>query len=190
MRLTIAAVGRARQGPERALYEHYAGRITWALNLREVEEKRTLPAAELMKREGELVLAACPPGALLIALDRRGTPTSSEELASLLRSCQREGPDEVAFLIGGAEGHGDAVRKACRQSISFGAATWPHLLARAMLAEQILFVDDLWPRPAELEIREAHLALGRLRARHPRRAERRSGRSELEELPASHRLSP
>ena len=137
MRLTIAAVGRARAGPERALYEHYAGRITWPLTLREVEEKRHLTPAELMRRAGELLLAACPADAMLIGLDRRGHTISSEELASLLQRCRLQGPDEVAFLIGGAEGHGEAVRKACRKTISFGAATWPHLLARAMLAEQI-----------------------------------------------------
>ena len=72
MKLTIAAIGRAGRGPERDLYEHYAGRIRWPLTLRELEEKRKLPAAEMIQREGELLLGAVPDKAVLVALDRRG----------------------------------------------------------------------------------------------------------------------
>ena len=72
MKLTIAAIGRAGRGPERDLYEHYAGRIRWPLALRELEEKRKLPPPQLMQREGELLLQAAPAGATLVALDRRG----------------------------------------------------------------------------------------------------------------------
>lgn len=137
MRLTIAAVGRSRSGPEKALYDHYAGRIAWPLELREVEEKRPLAAADLIRREGELLRAACRPRSVMIALDRRGKALDSEAFAALLRRARDEATADVAFLIGGADGHGDALLKDCRQTISFGAMTWPHLLARAMLAEQI-----------------------------------------------------
>ena len=137
MRLTIAAVGRARAGPERALYEHYAARIAWPLSLREVEERRHLPAGELVKREGELLLAACQPRSTLIALDRRGSALDSVAFARLLERARDDGVADMAFLIGGADGHGDTMLQACSRSISFGAMTWPHLLARAMLVEQI-----------------------------------------------------
>jgi 23S rRNA (pseudouridine1915-N3)-methyltransferase len=137
MRLTIAAVGRARTGPERAVYEHYAGRITWPLALREVEEKRRLTARELVRREGELLLAACPKDAVLVALDRRGKPLDSEGLARQLAAWRDQGVAELAFLIGGADGHGEDLLRRCRLALSFGAMTWPHLLARAMLAEQL-----------------------------------------------------
>lgn len=137
MRLTIAAVGRARSGPERALYEHYAGRIVWPLALREVEEKRKLPPVELMRREGELLLAACPAGATLVALDRRGAVLGSEAFARRLGSWRDDSIGDVAFLIGGADGHEEALLRHCRMTLSFGAMTWPHMLARAMLAEQI-----------------------------------------------------
>ena len=137
MRLTIAAIGRARAGPERQLYEHYAGRIAWPLALREVEEKRKLPPAELMRREGELLLAACPVGAVLVALDRRGTVLDSEAFARKLGTWRDDSTADVAFLIGGADGHAETLLRQCRMNMSFGTMTWPHMLARAMLAEQI-----------------------------------------------------
>ena len=137
MRLLIAAVGRARQGPERAVYDHFAGRITFPLTLREVEEKRTLPPARLKTREGELLLAAVPEGATVVALDGRGKALSSLSFAEKLGAWRDEGVRDAAFLIGGADGLDGAVRKRADLVLSLGAMTWPHLLVRAMLAEQI-----------------------------------------------------
>ena len=137
MKLTIAAIGRAGRGPERDLYEHYAGRIRWPLTLRELEEKRKLSAAEMIKREGELLLAAVPDRAMLVALDRRGKVLDSQAFAGRLRRWRDDSVADVVFLIGGADGHGEALLKHVSLSVSFGAMTWPHLLARAMLAEQI-----------------------------------------------------
>jgi len=85
VKLTIVAIGRAGRGPERDLYEHYARRIRWPLTLRELEEKRKLPAAEMIKREGELLLAAVPQKAVMVALDRRGKVLDSEAFAGRLR---------------------------------------------------------------------------------------------------------
>jgi 23S rRNA (pseudouridine1915-N3)-methyltransferase len=137
IRLTIVAVGRARPGPERDLYEQYARRITWPLSLREVEEKRRLSPPELMTREGELLRAACPHGATLVALDRRGKVLDSAGFAQRLGKWRDDGVADLAFLIGGADGHTESLLKDCMLGLSFGAMTWPHLLARAMLAEQI-----------------------------------------------------
>lgn len=137
MKLTIAAIGRAGRGPERDLYEHYAGRIRWPLTLRELEEKRKLSAAEMIKREGELLLAAVPDKAMLVALDRRGKVLASEAFAGRLRRWRDDSVSDVAFLIGGADGHSEELLERAALVVSFGAMTWPHLLARAMLAEQI-----------------------------------------------------
>ncbi len=137
MKLSIVAIGRAGRGPERDLYEHYAGRIRWTLTLRELEEKRKLPTAELVRREGELLLEAVPRGAVLVALDRRGRALDSEAFADRLRRWRDDSVSDLAFLIGGPDGHGEALLKRCALVVSFGAMTWPHLLARAMLAEQI-----------------------------------------------------
>lgn len=143
MKVTIAAVGRAGRGPERDLYEHYAGRIRWPLTLREVEEKKKLPPAQLIAREGELLLDAVPAKATLVALDRRGKPIDSEAFAERLGRWRDDGIGDVAFLIGGADGHGEPLLKRAGLILSFGAMTWPHLLARAMLAEQIYRAQQL-----------------------------------------------
>jgi 23S rRNA (pseudouridine1915-N3)-methyltransferase len=143
VKLTIAAIGRAGRGPERDLYEHYAGRVRWPLTLRELEEKRKLPAAEMIKREGELLLAAVPDRAVLVALDRRGKVLDSEGFAQRLERWRDDSVNDVAFLIGGADGHGEPLLKKAALILSFGAMTWPHLLARAMLTEQIYRAQQL-----------------------------------------------
>lgn len=143
MKLTIAAIGRAGRGPERILYEHYAGRIRWPLALRELEEKRKLPAAQLIQRESDLLLEACPQGAVLAALDRRGKTLDSEAFARCLGRWRDDSVANVAFLIGGADGHPETLLKTSTLVLSFGPMTWPHLLARAMLAEQIYRAQQL-----------------------------------------------
>jgi 23S rRNA (pseudouridine1915-N3)-methyltransferase len=143
LKITIAAIGRAARGPERELYEHYAGRIRWPLVLRELEEKRKLPAPQLMQREGELLLEAAPAGATLVMLDRRGKALDSEAFATRLGGWRDSSVSDVAFLIGGADGHTEAMLKTASLVLSFGAMTWPHLLARGMLAEQIYRAQQL-----------------------------------------------
>ncbi|MFZ5784436.1 MAG: 23S rRNA (pseudouridine(1915)-N(3))-methyltransferase RlmH [Pseudomonadota bacterium] len=143
MKLTIACVGRAGRGPEHDLYEHYARRIRWPLVLREVEEKRKLPAAQLMAREGALLLAAAPAGAVLVALDRRGRTLDSAGFAERLARWRDDGVSDVAFLIGGADGHEASLLDRAALCLSFGPMTWPHLLARVLLAEQIYRAQQL-----------------------------------------------
>ena len=143
MKLLIAAIGRAARGPERDLYEHYAGRIRWPLALRELEEKRKLPPAQMILRESELLLAAVPEKAVLVALDRRGKVLDSEAFAARVARWRDDSVSDVAFLIGGADGHPEPLLKQAALVISFGAMTWTHLLARAMLAEQLYRAQQL-----------------------------------------------
>jgi 23S rRNA (pseudouridine1915-N3)-methyltransferase len=137
MQIEILAIGRARAGPERDLFQTYAGRIRWPLNLRELEEKRPLPPSELKAREGELLTGSLPRDAVAIALDETGKDLTSEELAARLGGWRDEGRASIAFIIGGAGGLSDAVRKRADLMLRFGRQTWPHMLVRAMLAEQI-----------------------------------------------------
>ena len=137
MRIDILAIGRARAGPERALYQSYADRIRWPLALRELEEKRRLPAAELKARESALLLEALPADAAVVALDETGKDLSSEEFAKRLGRWRDDGRATVAFVIGGAEGLSDDVRGRADLLLSLGRQTWPHMLVRTMLAEQI-----------------------------------------------------
>jgi 23S rRNA (pseudouridine1915-N3)-methyltransferase len=141
VRILIVAVGRARAGPARALFEEYRARLTWPLELIEVEEKRALPPDQRRAREAELLLAALPRKAagrvVLVALDERGKTLGSAELAGHLGGWRDEGAAEIAFLIGGADGHGEAVVRRADLVLSLGRMTWPHLLVRALLAEQL-----------------------------------------------------
>jgi 23S rRNA (pseudouridine1915-N3)-methyltransferase len=103
----------------------------------DLEEKRRLPPAELKAREGELILAASPTGARFVALDQGGREWSSRDLAEQLRKWRDAGLADLAFAIGGAEGLGPAVIDRADAVLSLGAMTWPHLLARCMLLEQL-----------------------------------------------------
>lgn len=130
------AVGRARSGPLVELYEDYAGRLKGGLQLKEVEERRHLPPPELMAREAALIRSALPARAFLICLDSRGRTLSSEDFAALLGRLGGEGR-EIAFVIGGAEGLDPALRDEADCLLSLGPMTWPHLLVRVLLAEQL-----------------------------------------------------
>lgn len=137
MRICIAAVGRAKPGALRDLYGEYAARVTWPLALKEIDIKKNLPPAELTRLEGELLLAAIPAGARLVVLDERGKTIDSPAFARKIAGWRDGGTADLAFVIGGADGHADAVRQRADLLLSFGAMTWPHMMARAMLAEQI-----------------------------------------------------
>ena len=91
-----------------------------------------------MKRlEADLLLAAVPNAAMIVALDERGASLSSERFAERLGQWRDQGVGDVAFLIGGADGHGEAVGKRADLMLALGPMTWPHLMVRAMIAEQI-----------------------------------------------------
>lgn len=136
MRITIVAVGRHKAGPLKALEQFYAERIRWPLAIRDVEERRKLPPPELKRREGELLLAALPKDAVLVALDGRGKTLTSGDFAQRL-AAWRDADADLAFAIGGADGLADSVLAKAKLSLSLGAMTWPHLLVRGMLLEQI-----------------------------------------------------
>lgn len=136
MRLTLIAVGRARRGPEQELFNAYLRRLRPGLELIEVEEKRPLSGAELMTREAELISEKIPEGAFLIALDERGKAQKSRQFAEKLGDLRDSGRD-VAFIIGGADGLDESLRARSDMLLGFGPQTWPHMMVRAMLAEQV-----------------------------------------------------
>ena len=140
MRLTIVAVGRlsaARAGPEAALYEHYARRLTDTLVVREVADDRSRDMAERRRREAGRLLEQVPRGAVLVALDASGMALDSPALARRIGDWRDSGRQDVCFVFGGADGLDDAVRKQADFILSMGPMTWPHLLARGMLVEQL-----------------------------------------------------
>ena len=137
LQYSIVAIGKMRPSVERDLLNNFSERIRPKPLIIEVEEKRNLPSKELKDREGELLIAAVPVGAKIIALDENGKSLSSRKLANLLGSWADEGVRETAFVIGGADGLDDKVRKKADLTLSLGALTWSHMMVRAMVAEQI-----------------------------------------------------
>jgi 23S rRNA (pseudouridine1915-N3)-methyltransferase len=122
--LHIIARGKIGRSPEAELVDRYLKRIAWPTKLTELPDRGgTLPSP--------------PTNSVSIALDERGKALSSMELARLLEGWRDGGKREARFLIGAADGHGDEGRASADLLISFGPATWPHLLVRAMLAEQL-----------------------------------------------------
>jgi 23S rRNA (pseudouridine1915-N3)-methyltransferase len=103
----------------------------------EVEERRSLPAGLLKAREGELILGALPSRMPFIALDERGTQWSSRTLAQRIATWRDQGSPELAFAIGGAEGLSETALDRAEVILSLGSMTWPHLLVRGMLLEQL-----------------------------------------------------
>ena len=142
MHLLVVAVGRARAGPERALWAEYSGRLATPIRLVEVESKRAGPG--LKEREAELLLKSLPEDATVVALDERGKSLSSEDFAKKLAQWRDGGSGTVAFVIGGADGLADGVRKRSSLLLSLGPMTWPHLLVRGLLAEQLYRAERIW----------------------------------------------
>ncbi len=132
-----------KAGATQELCELYAARLRWRITLKEVEERRPLPPEALKQQEGELLLAALPRGARIIALDERGKTMSSRDFAELLGRWQDEGVQDLAFLVGGADGLSKAARQAADVILSLGRMTWPHMLVRGLLAEQLFRAESI-----------------------------------------------
>jgi 23S rRNA (pseudouridine1915-N3)-methyltransferase len=137
IRLRIVAIGRLRPGPLRELAAHYAARLNPPPEIVELESKQRLPLALTRAREAALLLAAVPAAACLIALDERGALWSSQEFARHLRDWRDCGTGELVFAIGGADGLDGSVLNRSAATLSLGRMTWPHLLVRGLLLEQL-----------------------------------------------------
>ena len=124
MLLHIVARGKIGRSPEADLVDRYLKRIAWPNKI-----------TELADRGGKL--PSLPANSVRIALDERGQTLSSVDLARKLEAWRDGGKREARFLIGSADGHDEAERRSADLLLSFGPATWPHLLVRAMLAEQL-----------------------------------------------------
>src|SRR6478609_5637911 len=124
MLLHVVARGKLGRSPEAELIHRYAKRIAWPLKLTELPETGgRIPEPQTPLRT--------------VLLDERGQQLASEDFARQLESWRDSGIRETRFVIGAADGHGEADRAEADLLLAFGAATWPHLLARAMLLEQL-----------------------------------------------------
>lgn len=124
MLLHIVARGKIGRSPEAELVERYLKRITWPLKVTELPDGGREPPP-------------LPGNSIAILLDEKGDALGSSQFAAKLEQWRDSGRREVRFSIGGADGHSDDERSSADLLLSFGPATWPHLLVRAMLAEQL-----------------------------------------------------
>lgn len=141
MRVHVCAVGRMRSGPERVLTDDYLDRFgktgrplgLGPASVHEVEDRK----GGGMEAEGALLVRAIPAGAIVCVLDERGAPLSSPEFAARLADWRDAGRQDLAFVIGGADGIAPDLRARSGFALSFGRMVWPHMLVRVMLAEQL-----------------------------------------------------
>lgn len=143
MKLELFAIGKLKKSPTLTLLEEYQKRISGlskglgfkSFDITQLESKKNLEGKALKNYEADLLLDNCPDS--LIALDETGKNISSHEFARLLDAYKNNNHNNCRFLIGGADGLANSVKQRATHLISFGAMTWPHMMVRVMLAEQI-----------------------------------------------------
>jgi 23S rRNA (pseudouridine1915-N3)-methyltransferase len=145
MRILIVAIGKLKDAEERSIIERYAKRLHGAgkaiglgpVDIREFAESRAIDPSERKRDEAGRLLKAAGESGFVIALDPHGKSLTSEAFARLLAEKCNGAVKELAFIIGGPDGHGEAALKATHLRLSLGALTLPHGLARVVLIEQL-----------------------------------------------------
>ena len=156
MRLQVSCIGRLKAGPEKTLAADYQLRLEGlgrkagitGLTVNDHAESQAQTAAQRMQDEARLLATKSPN----IVLDERGKSLASEDFAKLLQRHLDQGTQDLAFLIGGPDGHSEQIRQNATHLLSFGPMTWPHRLVRVMLFEQIyravtILVNHPYHRP-------------------------------------------
>ena len=137
MKVYIIAIGKCKKNSaEKAIIEEYIKRSAWDIIIKEKDNST-------QEDEAKFLLQSVPNGAKVIVLDERGENIKSQELAKKIENWQLSGCSEICFLIGGADGHLEQTRKRADLVLSFGKLTLPHILMRAVLAEQIYRVQTI-----------------------------------------------
>jgi 23S rRNA (pseudouridine1915-N3)-methyltransferase len=140
--MRLVAIGRAaRDAPEMELFARYAGRLKPALTLTELPHG-VGSAIEIKRREADAMLAALPAQDFVVALDESGLSLSSAELSARLTGWRGLGKP-LSFVIGGAEGFDATILARADAVLSLGRLTWPHMMVRMMLAEQLFRAQSI-----------------------------------------------
>ena len=137
----LIAVGKQKAGPEAMLFERYNERLRPRLQITEIADGRGDPG-EIKRREAAQLLAALPARAQLVALDLDGPSETSEALAARFDTWRTD-PRPLCFMIGGAEGLNRSVISRADHLMSLGKLTWPHMLVRVMLVEQLFRAQSI-----------------------------------------------
>jgi 23S rRNA (pseudouridine1915-N3)-methyltransferase len=145
MKLHILAIGRLKPGPELALFDDYLKRARGLgrscglteIGMRDFAESKLPDAKARMAAEAALLADAMPDPCFRVVLDERGKALGSDDFAHLFKRHLDQVTASLVFLIGGPDGHAPQISQSANLLLSFGPMTWPHRLARVMLAEQI-----------------------------------------------------
>jgi len=142
VKITIISIGKfSQQDPNRELFLNYQKRLSWKIELKELELKKSnlanLQGDVLKNKEGELLLSKVPNSATIIALDEKSKMLTSVEFASTIKHYGNHGNSNLAFIIGGADGLSEEIKQKADLMLSLSKMTFPHLMIRSFLLEQI-----------------------------------------------------
>lgn len=137
MKITLGVIGKCKpDSPEGEIIKRYQERLKWTLNIKEKDNST-------QEDEAKFLQSCIAQGAKVIVLDERGKNMTSPEFADILENWMTTGTSEICFLIGGADGHLEETRQKADLLLSFGKLTLPHILMRAVLAEQIYRAETI-----------------------------------------------
>ncbi len=137
MKVTLGVIGKCKSNsPEGEIIKRYKERLKWDLIIKEKDNST-------QNEEAKFLETCITPNSKVIVLDERGENMTSPELAKIVEKWMQNGTSELCFLIGGAEGHLETTRQKADLVLSFGKLTLPHILMRAVLAEQIYRLETI-----------------------------------------------
>lgn len=139
MKISIISIGKFENSPHKQVFETYIKRLKWKVELKELDLKNSqnFSVPKIKEGEGALILKALKPSSKLIVLDEDGKQFSSVAFAKMISDFAVAGDSDLSFAIGGSDGLSEEVLKKSNLKISFGKMTFPHLMVRAILAEQL-----------------------------------------------------
>ncbi len=139
MKITILSIGKFENSPHKAVFEAYLKRMKWSIDLKEIELKNSnnLSDQQIKTLEAKLLIKSIKSGSIAIALDENGKQFSSNQFAKMLSDFSLHGDSNLCFMIGGAHGLGSEILNMAKLKISLGLMTFPHIMVRSMLLEQL-----------------------------------------------------
>ena len=137
MRVALVAVGKLKRSPLQGPFDDYITRLSWPVAIHEIAAAKGATSAKRRETEATKLQQRISSASVVVALDKDGYNLTSEALALQIGDWQVSARADVAFIIGGPDGLDDTVRRRADLILAFGQATWPHLLVRVMLAEQL-----------------------------------------------------
>ena len=138
MKINIIAIGKFRNNcPNETLFLDYVKKTKWKINLIEIPHKISGSIQEIKEKEADLIIKNILSNSFVILLDEKGVNLTSKEFAKKIQDLQNQACENINFIIGGANGVSEKIKKTANLQISFGKMTFPHMMIRSMIAEQI-----------------------------------------------------